>query len=279
MILFCSLIEPSLDIDMMPQWLRYYTDCSFDRYVIWLHDNGLNADARARAEELLKDHGWEYTTVTGEFRNGMLQAQLFQALRDTLHPEDRMVCADSDEVHDIEPGLYRTIALEHDYICGSLIDRWAPQALRDAHPDIPLDVQYPCSGDLYDEARKFVGGSGKFWDFHVITNKILCSKAAMPLTCDGSHGLFPITHEPDEYTRLSHLSNVNVWHYSWRGSALRRMMTKTYHQLWIIDSIVKFFGLAPDEPRILELRDIWHNIMLNDRGWIPSSWSQDHVHA
>lgn len=263
--IFASLVNPRLDIDLLPFWIAYYKACKFDRYVIVLHDDGKNLYERSRAEIMFEYAGWEIQTVGGEFNNGEIQGKALTAIRDSLEGDYYFCVADSDEFWDIPPQIVKEIAIQYDYLSGSLIDRWGEKAISASIADT-LKEYYPHEGNIFEAAvaRKGIDPLkvGNL-EFDTIRSKILCARKGVNVNLIGSH----VLENPN--CVFTNGCKYKVLHYSWRDSSLERMLTKTYIPTAVMAAVLEMLGESSDTPIGMKLVEK----ILDDqkaKGWLPA---------
>jgi hypothetical protein len=247
MVSFVSMMNPRLDLDLLPQWINHYAACGFDRYTVYLHQDGLNDQHCVDAMVLLRGVGWEVETVAGEFNNGLLIERTLQLHRDSLDPMDVMVIADSDEFHDISPQLYHEMVRRYVYVTGQLVDRWKPGPLQEVDGR-PLQEQYPCRGSLLQAIRLQYGITDDHWEFP--QSKVLFSRVNLPVMLNGSHRFRKKVSDG-----VPHVGGIDVDHYSWRPSAIKRICTKSYFPHWWVVRVMDYFNVPKDDPDYLQYLD------------------------
>lgn len=233
MIIFSSFMDPTLDPDLLVHWIDHYTFYGFDRYHVLLHVNVEN-DVTAQARHTLEKAGFTTDQVVGTYRNGDLQREQMTRFKASLNPDDTLVLADSDEFH-IVGFNYREQALKCDYIIGELIDRWGDRTVR-AKPDIPLDVQYPYSGDIYDTLRETYNLTDGNWIWSRQKTKVLAHKARYFVELAGNHFILDREHSKNI------IENQEVDHFTWRDGIIQRMVSRTYNPIWWTFMFLKHFG-------------------------------------
>lgn len=261
-----SLIDPALDIDLMPFWISHYQKALLDRYIVFIHHKpGLNDCQCDQAEVMLESAGWEHRRARwGSDRLlTSLQRSTIDSVRATMGPDDIVVAPDSDEFHNIADYRRHSETLhEASLLAGVFEDRW-DSTLHCAVPGIPLEIQYPLRGDIYEAAAcRYARSNDPNWKTYINRTKAIAFKNKMVIDTGG-------THVPPGMLDTLHEKPVLVRHYSWRRGFVGRMLAKGYHPLWFIAALLQMFGVSEDSPewaclkRALESRQ-------KERGWIPT---------
>lgn len=269
MYVFVSLVEPSLDLDILPFWIEHYHRAKLDRYIIRIHRRpGVNDEQVLEAIRLFELYGWEWELVEGLFNNGALQKHVIDAIRDTLSPRDIVVAADSDEFHACTD--YRSMFSYAfgekgiEVAIGSFVDRW-DSTIHRAVPRIPLDHQYPLKGDIYEAVREYCGGAETDgnWQAPINKTKVLAFRNSAPVCCQGFH-------DAPQLQDLNREIGHTVYHYSWRSGFVGRMLGKSYHTPWFIGGLLAMFGVGPEDRERRKFEE-WAEARQRERGWVAST--------
>lgn len=265
---FISLIGLDYDMDLLPYWVDYYLDYKFDVYKVWLHKKGDTPEnphpQRFEVQAALQQYHFSVEQAYGEFRNGSLRVKCLEPYHKSLHRDDYVICADSDEFHQLSPRDYfELFDAGFDVISGHLEERY-DSTLHDPYPvrmggmvRIPLDMQYPCRGQLHElilQEHPHVPAS---------RSKILAAKAWVDVSYIGSHRA-----EADGGTQAA---GYLVDHYTCRESLLHRMSGKSYYSPQEILNVAHFFGITdPQDERIAWLYDKLEE-RFRKQGWVPGA--------
>ena len=241
MIVFSTFIDPALDLDLLPQWIRHYKNYCFDRYhaIVHVKPLALKDHRFLSGWKMLRDAGFETSEAMGPYGNGILQRSAMAEFKASLSPDDTLVLADSDEFHDM-PDDYRDMALDCDCIAGNLFDRWDDD-LHDAGADTPLVAQYPHQGDIYEHIRKKYNLTAGNWQWKRQSTKMLSHKVKFTLELSGNHFLSPGGPKP-EIT----MDGMRIWHYTWRSGIIKRIMSRSYNPEWWTFQLMTHFGIGGD---------------------------------
>jgi hypothetical protein len=264
MIVLVSLVDPGLDLDLLPHWIRYYQAAHLDRYAVRLHHKpGVNDEEVIIAQELLAKAGWERDTVQGDFCNGLLQRQVIERIRLELSPGDCVVAVDSDEFQDVSD--YREALADHDLVTGRFVDRW-DTTLHTAMPFPSLDRQYPKCGNIFAAALFSSGLKNAEWMVEPINqSKVLAFRNRLPVNTQGSHD------GPSTRNLPRRLEGRDVHHYSWRRGFVRRMISgKSYFSPMTIASLLKLFSVEPGDPDRVLFQE-WVDRRQAERGWVAAA--------
>jgi len=264
MIIFASFIDPALDLDLLPAWIRHYKAFKFDRYHAAVHVKplALHSEQFLRGYKMLRDEGFDTEEAEGPYRNGDLQNEAMTAFKATLEPDDTLVLADSDEFHKMAD--YREAIEEYDYIDGRLVDRWDDTL----HPaltgeDAPtLDVQYPRSGDLYAHLRELYGLADENWIWDRQATKVLAHRVRYGVDLHGNHFILPGPRPARP------LQGITVDHFTWREGVIRRIMSRSYNPEWWTVTLMKHFGYTQESAEYAEFRET-HARKQAEKGLVP----------
>lgn len=221
---FTSLFGVDLDYDIMVHWCKHYTAMNYDSYTVFLH----SLDRTTERYQFVA-HAFEVAGFTvrqspdAPYTSGMRNTILTNFAK-SLDPLDYLCVADSDEFH--QPGPWNTnfrdLVMSCDVLSGTLVDRWA-DSLIEANPSLPLDVQYPYTGDVfkivYARTRDL---ERKRW-YHPRYDKILAARAGLPVSHIGSHTLYTSKNAGRQRR------GCIVEHYKWRKTIAERLKTKFYY--------------------------------------------------
>lgn len=252
---FISLLCIDYDADLLPFWIPHYKGYCFDEYHIWLHSPNLkNRETRYTYwGEYFSDFGFKVNFVDDpHFIDGRVRARALGRFSYGVDPDDYIISADSDELQGVPPD-YKDIAMRNDYdiMKGELVDKW-DSTLHNAEADIPLAIQYPNSGNFYSSVFK-----PEFYP-HTNRNKILCSKAKVPVSFTGSHDY--ARNGAQNYTVCY---DYNVDHYTFRQSYPDRMAGKRYYSGQLIKWVQEYFK---DEREIASVEAKMN--LQKEKGWV-----------
>lgn len=248
---FLALVAPEFDSDMLEHWTEYYISCKFDDYFVFLHspiDSEGSDDLLHFTKRKLARYGISTSIVKGEFNTGALRAECFRMMMRDFDKDDTVVTADSDEIHGIDPSLYRGLIEQYDLLEGALVDRWggttASPTLAKALPDISLELQYPHKGNL--EGSLLPG-------FFAQPTKILASRCRIEVDFTGSHNTVDIyNHLP-----LPRIAGIyEVAHYRWRESILLRMALRGYYTVEHMLDVCNYFNVPVKDRREFMLKQV-----------------------
>jgi len=235
---FASLMCVDWDHDLLPYWIEHYSRYQFDTHQILLHSPTASERNFQYCESMLSDAGWRYSRVFGGFNNGELRKTTIDSHRADLHDEDVLVTVDSDEFIDIGTFELRDVFNTWDVIGGHLIDRY-DKTLHDASPG-PLLNQYSLSEpveervvDLYPESEGLVA--------RVRRPKVIGAKVWIPVNHIGSH----FVEECDRGFRECP-EDFPIYHYSWRETAVERIVSKAYNTVQYAWFVGKMFGMSDE---------------------------------
>lgn len=257
---FASLFCVDYDMDLAHEWVEHYRNFHFDKYVIWLHSPSSDIMLLNQAKRFFRIKGFEvFDAGEVEFRAGKLRECVLEAYRQTLSPDDYLVTADSDEFQKVDN--YREKILSHDLVMGELIDRY-DDTLHNALPGIPLEQQFPHTGIVEREVFRSVPFEVRVYWPYVNKEKILASRADLPVAFGGSHMLLYMNRD------IRYSAYHEVRHFTWRGTILERMSRKGYYRGVHIWHIQKFFGIHDITDVLLRMEKEEEEIQ-KAKGWIP----------
>ena len=265
---FAALFRADYDIDILEHWIHHYLNFDFDGYRVYLHVVPENVSVTRDAMLMLMEHGFEVFTVEGDFNNGELRQTCLNSFRCSLEKDDMLITADSDEFHAIDPQTYKSSLIQYDCIAGTLIDRY-DTTLHDAVKNIPLPVQYPIEGQVFDTMMKKHFGvltqaqRDNLWP-PVICNKVMASKAKYSVSLGGSHGVVCNEFEKPVINDVP----FPVHHYTWRKSLIERMCGKTYYTAAHIWYVNDYFN-NKDIPACLNDKINKEESINMTKGWFP----------
>jgi hypothetical protein len=271
MIHFASLFCVDYDMDLMVPWTLHYLGMNLDSYTIFLHSPSGDNAAMRQAEAWFKLKGMRPLVTIGPFNDGELRRGVLKPLAESLDKNDLLVTADSDEFQQTDGFLYG----KYDMTVGTMIDCY-DKTLHDVgkipgeNGFIPaLPEQYPLRDNVQELIIKTLPGAAqRFWP-RVNRNKICCAKACLPVAYGGSHALYP--DDNGILPQVNTSPGIEIHHYCWRGSMLRRMAGKHYYDAASMWYTWKFFGgvEGSEPPELLDAIRGYEELQ-KQKGWEPA---------
>jgi hypothetical protein len=268
---FVSVFSVDYDHDLLYPWIEHYLKFSFDTYKIFFHTMRDSSEEGFRNSFLYlikKRYGnlvnGEFIEGTPDFKCGNLRNQYIEKYKATLEQDDYMVTADSDEFQNLGCS-YKEIILNHDCVCGKLVDRWGNTLCRLDDGLSPEQV-YTNEGNFYASIGHRFASSDEMCFFG--RSKIMAHRVSMPVNFLGSHILNGSTDGkiPDTYTQSS---GHKVYHYSFRSTFIDRMYNRYYYTSDDVYQVLKAFDMV-DSKWVERLRDRERKRQ-EEMGWLPAS--------
>lgn len=233
---FASLFGVDLDYDIAVQWCEHYMAMNYDTYTVFLHSLDRESPRYQFVSQEFMHAGFTVLRSPDEPYTTAMRNNLLHSFARFLHPADYLVVADSDEFH--TPGLwatnFRDLILSCDVLYGTLVDRWA-DSLHEANPSLPLDEQYPFTGDVFKTVFDMSDDPDKGRWRVPNPDKILAARAGLPVSHVGSHVLY------ETLENLKERKGCIVEHYKWRHNILDRLKTKWYHHEGFDRAVAEYF--------------------------------------
>lgn len=252
---FCALFGVDLDIDIVHQWAQWYRRYDFDRYGVYLQSNrDISEEVRQDYMALFRRYGFWSAWIPENFQYGKIRLKYIGAYHKTMPHGDYLVCADSDELHGVEPDRYRSIILKNDLIFGHTVDRYSTE-LKKALPGMSLFEQYEKEGDV--KARAYCGGTGIY---RPVKRRILAARSHVAVNYAGSH--YTTGGPYEEY------GDYPVYHFAYRHNCLDRMARKAYYTAENLYKIARFFGMDW-HPAIDEKIEETETLQ-KEKGWVST---------
>lgn len=241
---FASLFSVDFDMDLISHWICHYIKFDFDSYHITLNTQRRNFEAMDFAEKAFRSAGFTVSRNTGIFNAGELRKNVMNLYRSSLYENDILITADSDEFQEL-PSDFKYLAGKYDVTAGMLVDRY-DDTLHNAETTIPIESQYPYSGDMEKIIMKEYKLDNSSW-VKMNKNKIISSRVKIPVAFGGSHCVYP------DYLKIYTVAPeiYNVFHYTWRNSIIERMCGKPYFSAANVWYVKEFFGLD-EVPKVLD---------------------------
>ncbi len=238
---FAAMVGVDFDADLFQYWIPHYKNLRFDSYSIFLHES-LNPEANFKALKLFTSSGFRVTMLPEPtVRNnpvcpgdpGIGVRSVIMDLVSLSIPEtDFLVTADGDEFQAWNETPHEAVARGIRLVTGRLIDCF-DDTLHAPDPEKTLSENYP--GEIFNL-------SANWKQFPYNTKKICLSPARFPVDFSGSHEVK--RHHEDVTPRYVGSGPMNVYHYRWRESALKRVLNRPNWPLEEIASIKKFFQVG-----------------------------------
>lgn len=263
---FISLFCIDYDMDLFDYWTDHYTQYGFDHYSVWLNSPKNNHDGLLEASKKFEAKGFtvlEIIDSSEQFLDGRMRMKRMDAYHMSCDKNDMIVCADSDEFHNIT-GDYIHILHEYDVVMGKLVDRWGAN-LVDAVSGVPLYLQYPVKGNFEKVICTGMTPEQKnFWPF-MKKEKILASRGDILPAYGGSHSVYEM---PASGKICPNIFDVD--HYTWRSTIIGRLAGKSYFIAPHIWEILKYFNMTENPPK-----EFWdaaneYDRMQEKKGWVSS---------
>lgn len=206
-------VADSRQLDRLPQFVEHYLGEGVERFCITLHiDRDAPVEhARAaseRAEEVLAGFGVPLFAVLRCRFDAYRVSEQDNAVRRSLAPDDWVVCADLDELHEYPEPLREMLEtcdeLGYTEVRGKMIDRIAEDgSLRRFDPERPLWEQYP------------VGAP--------ITGRILRGEVAKVVATRSVMRIGPGRHLSQGRSLRPYPKEAIVHHFKWDASVVERL--------------------------------------------------------
>lgn len=264
---FACLFCPDYDMDMITHWTEHYVRYGFDRYNVWLHSPSGNTALIESAGNYLGKNGFNVMLAPEKtFGCGSLRHEVLEKYRISIPAKDKLVTVDSDEIIGGVHSVIRQRIADSQIVWAKVIDCWGKDLI-DAMPGIPLSGQYPEQGIIEERIREVTGVAVDYRDARL---KILSSDADVPVSFHGSHMVlcamaFNATVNGTYPCPPEHPENV-IYHYSWRGTKLRRLAERCYHGTIHVEAMQKFFGIEGETPELLLARQLYETNQ-KKKGW------------
>lgn len=235
---FVSLFGVDLDYDILLPWCQHYNIMDYDSYTIFVHSMHHDCSRFADACDTFMRFGFNVDIVYPKPYTTQRRHDLLDKFAKSLDPLDYMVVADSDEFHRLGNwgGTFREAILSSDILEGKLVDRWGDRLVA-ANNAVPLELQYPYSGDLFTMIFDSSDCPEKSKWRSPNRNKILAARAGLPVAHQGSHVLYK------RDTDLRAMQGFIVEHYKWRHTISDRLKTKWYYRDSYDKAVAEQFGV------------------------------------
>lgn len=233
---FAALFGVDLDYDIMPHWCEHYLSMGYDSYTVFLHSRDWKSERFAFTKSAFDAARFNVINAPDEPYTTAMRNSILDNFAKSLNPLDYLCVADSDEFHFPGPWAanFRDLILSCDVLYGTLVDRFG-NYLNAALPDVPLKVQYPCSGDVFKIVYDRSDDLDRDRWRKPNPNKILAARAGLPVAHLGSHVMY--TTPPDTRERRGCI----VEHYKWRHNIVERLRTKWYYDKGYAQALENFF--------------------------------------
>jgi len=232
---FAALFGVDYELDLLPYWLKHWTEKNFDDYMVYLHRE--TGDTDPEIVKLFEERGWRTCCVGGNHGDGRLRGEVLSKYALTLPENDFLITADADEFHLID---YKTLLPQYDIIRGFMSDYYTYE-LESCRMD-PFE-QYLFQEEFTGEYLKnfsppFLRQSE--WK-HTKRTKILAARAGYKVAFAGSHVMYEVPFNAKV------LDDQLVHHFAWRKSAAEKLAIKSYYTK---ENLLEVFD--GDVPRRLE---------------------------
>ncbi len=237
---FAAMVGVAFDADLFPYWIAHYKALGLDSYSIFLHE-GLDAAANMAAKMLFINSGFMVTMLPektvrenpicpGEPGIGV-RSVIMDMINLSIHEDDFLLTADGDEIQQWNETPHEAVARGIKIVLGRHVDCFdetlhAPDPAKSLQENYPLEHLSLCS----------------YWkEFPYNTKKICMSPARYPVDFSGSHEVR--RHYQDAAPRLVSTGPINVLHYRWRETVLKRVKDRPNWPPEEIAAIKKFFSV------------------------------------
>jgi len=241
-----SVVCTDWDIDLIPHWIRHHAALGLDSYRVWLNSPGEKWDTFRTAHNLFFDAGWTIGHIVGSYTAAEIRSETLGGYQKTLGANEVLVTVDSDEFLMVEGSRLRDMMEcgEYEAVAGVLVDRY-DHTLHDARPDVPLADQFPFVGDIQ---QMILAKHPELIPMmkRTVSDKIVASFARIPIDHSGAH---PVGHYGPMGEAAVCPDIVDIYHYSWRSTALDRVAAKPYNPIHYTWFLGEMFGMTDEELR------------------------------
>lgn len=237
---FVSMVGVVVDEDLFPYWIPHYKALRLDSYTVFLHESG---DERkdAAAFALFTKEGFRTTFVPKDalrlnpIKPGSPDAVrriLLETFALALPPTDYIITADGDEFQDWVELPSEAVKRGVGLMLGEQLDCF-DDTLHAPDPKKSLDENYPI--------REY-NVAARWRKVPLNQHKICMAPADYPVEYSGSHEVR--LGYAGRFHRLAASGPIDVLHYRWRESVLRRVEGRSYWDDEDVSKMKAFFSVG-----------------------------------
>lgn len=199
------------DVATFPHLIRHYRAAGIESFLLIRQVESEEHPAYRRLEEYARQEGVEFLhSHIGPYRLDLHQRLIRLAMDE--HPDDWFVIADSDEFHVYDRPLADLVDLcergGYDYVAGCFLDRLAAGGDFPEIGPAPLWEQFPLAGSVSASLLR------------ALPLKVGLARGSVELLT-GQHGA------PEARGLPRSESEIQVHHFKWTGSVLRRLQQRS----------------------------------------------------
>jgi hypothetical protein len=211
------------------KWVSYKSDLDKVEKILTIY---------SIVKEMLNDNGINTCPAYGDFQNGKIRLNIFNAFKELMPDNDYLLTVDGDEFQQYRTFDIHGMIAENpvDFYTGYLVDCYNDVLTECTNED--LNIQYPKRiKDLELIATKDLD-IPKTW----YSSKIVIARAWVPVCFIGSHDVNLHLMPEHKKGRFVCKGEVEVLHFRWRKTLEARLRSKTYNENGRAEAILNFFN-------------------------------------